>query len=110
MLYIVFFLASDPGFVSSSCMFLDERTLLQIGLKPSFEEPGPFSLFPVRCRIRGRGKGEGLGSLFKHEANLVPRSSEDTGNEVGRKRVALWDGEESFCVESSFTPWFIILA
>ena len=69
MLYIVFFLASDPGFVSSSCMFLDERTLLQIGLKPSFEEPGPFSLFPVRCRIKGRGGG----SLFKHEANLVPR-------------------------------------
>ena len=33
-----------------------------------------------------------------------PGSSEDTGNEVGRKRVALWDGEESFCVESSLHP------
>ena len=31
-------------------------------------------------------------------------SLEDTGNEVGRKRAALWDGEESFCGASSFTP------
>ena len=44
------------------------------------------------------------GACSSMKPTSFPGSSEDTGNEVGRKRVALWDGEESFCVECSLHP------
>ena len=102
----VFCQESAPDFVSSSCIFADKKTLLQI-----LEEPGSRSIM---------GRGGRRRNLFKQEADLVPRVLRghwDVKLGRGWQESALWEGEESFFIAYSFYYtlmymyiWFIISA